>query len=387
MFFGQMVRWALVVSVVSVYGSIVAMDNPSDQGNKGQKHELLQDGLEHTQQNKKGSFLNQVLHNPAKALARTNRTHDCFEQCLRDNKLLFDDMTKLEVKQLQTVIKKRYEIWKKLSSECPSLGECTKLDSGDCPLSRLSFPQFREAFEVEAVRILSETITKNHDKPISYLGFGAGGMFQDLVVLTKMLEQNPRVSLFVHLVDPGFFPITEYRKYSGLTKAIDINYKIDNTNALEKLFFCVQKDEKCDHFKNVGVELGIEIMRFKVQDELHRCLEFISFLNRSFPQAKTELFVYSCAREYLDFIKNAGARYADLITAVDIDDEKSVKNGAMKEYLALCKEVLQAYSGANNLCLGKNFGKKPCKGLLQVSLNKKRDDLVMHMYRFENEGI
>ena len=61
--------------------------------------------------------------------------------------------------------------------------------------------QYRTAFEERATSLLLEKLKS--EQPIQYVGFGSGGLFQDLVILAKTLKQKPASSIVINLIDPN----------------------------------------------------------------------------------------------------------------------------------------------------------------------------------------
>jgi hypothetical protein len=116
---------------------------------------------------------------------------------------------------------------------CPFilLSECSELTSGaPCAYSRAAYPARRRDFENQVVAALVHALDTSVNQTASYVSFASGGLFQDLVILTKVYLVRPAARILMHCIDPlmDYYPIM--RISNGLTPWIDpkmsLNYKL-----------------------------------------------------------------------------------------------------------------------------------------------------------------
>lgn len=87
--------------------------------------------------------------------------------------------------------------------------------------------------------------------------------------------------------------------------------------------------------------------------------QFISFLQKIFPQAQLSLLVHASTDEYLQYLDDNKLSYPSVITAVDIEDEMSLMRGSTTNYLKLCVLSLQQNPSSKNFFLSR--GKNRCE--------------------------
>ncbi len=84
------------------------------------------------------------------------------------------------------------------------LGECT--DTSNCLLSRACNPKFRAAFEKHTSQLLIDKLQSSPTTPVNYTSFGCGDAFQDLIIITKTLIEQPKALLTIHMIDGNNTP-------------------------------------------------------------------------------------------------------------------------------------------------------------------------------------
>ena len=177
-----------------------------------------------------------------------------------------------------------------LSSKTPVCfqTECVGND-GPCPISRLANPLYRKVYTQAVTKAASSILSKDKNGLV-YVGFAAGGRFQDLVNLVNILDENKKAKIDIHLIDS---------KYSVYVDALD--------------------------------QLGPS-HEVVVQGKHIKYYQFIKFLRDAFPDAKLRMFVHSSSESYLQHQKQNKANGTVFITGSDFDD-----NECLNDYVELLK--------------------------------------------------
>lgn len=194
---------------------------------------------------------------------------------------------------------------KKIEKVCPLFlldERSVEHDGKVCELSRSAHPHFRADFEKNAVTVLSEILKKQDetDTPTSLVSFTSDKRFQELVILTKTLAQNPQAKMNIHLINENQAPTV---------------YDLD---AIEPITTVHTRD-----------------------------LQMLNWLHRTFPEAQLSLFTHPSVDNYLEYI-NREKTAADVIMAADIADDSE------QEYIRLCGVTLNAKKSSQNLLLAKS---------------------------------
>lgn len=157
-----------------------------------------------------------------------------------------------------------------------NLGEC------QCPKFNRETQPFRKVLE----RALLYNFTKydvDKSQPIVYTSVGSGALFEDLLILTKLLEQGYR-NITINLID------SRYKKF------------------IERGAFCIQK------IGNVQCEAD------RMNDIFYDFLKWFGFLSVSFyPGLVTDVFVYSKLEAYLCDVRNGSNLKSDIGVVIDFD--------------------------------------------------------------------
>lgn len=246
-------------------------------------------------------------------------------------------------------VKKTFE---ELEKTCPLflLGECVAQDEGDCTLSRSYNPKFRNDFENDVVTACIQSLKIKAS--ICYTGFGSGGMFQDLVIIAKTLDQHPDANIAINLIDPKYFPHMYLQDYLKQPREIDILYDYTPTQEFLDHALKAAKEESnqqlsvTDEIFKKNLTLALLVLSKKQK-------EFISFLQEQFPQARISLSVHSSTDEYLKYNNTHKLNYPDVITAVDIEDENSLEQNSIAAFSKLCVLALQKNPSSKNFWLTK----------------------------------
>lgn len=286
-------------------------------------------------------LLETLVSNPLVALQNTHAVYEQYASTAKKQGLDINKLTKKEFVPLWQEIKGRFE------NESPIflLGECF----GECSLSRSYHPEYREAFEKKTVTTLVATLNST-DEPVHYVGFASGRMFQDLVILVKALTKKPNATIVIHLIDVKNSIYVTCRDLIG--DAHEVSAKS-----------CINPEPIMEAFKKTArTEGGINDMDDK---ELEKQLaltvltgeqpyiQYISYLQNSFPQAHVSLHVHDTAEQYLAYLDKYDLPYPDIITAADIQDEMSFTQGCNDAYTKLCVKVLQENPSSHAIWLAK----------------------------------
>ncbi len=295
--------------------------------------------------------LSTILTDPLTALNDLYRVNDDFQSDAKFYKI--EDCSQPHEQALD-LLNQLVAVYEKEESPIFLLGECTKQDFWPCQLSRTWQPRYRNQFEARVVSSLQEKL--NSSDAVHYVGFGCGGMFQDLVIACKLLSQKSDGVLTMHLIDPkfwGFLNLYNKSKDNDLNQPfeVDVQRRADFSEGIDKLV---------DYVQNMDA-----LMRTLSLDEVKRkiCLEpagiedpakqFLSFLKTSFPQAVLNLYLYAKATDYTDYVQKNGLPYPDMVCAADIDDEMSLWRNSLNDYNLLCIKVLQNRPDSSNILLRK----------------------------------
>ncbi len=264
------------------------------------------------------NLLATLLNNPSNCLNHLCDINEQFESACNDKKLMesnyADDQISLTLESLIQSHEKKSPIF--------------LLSESKCLLTRTLNPQYREQFEERVVGQLVAKLESSTDT-VQYVGFGSGGMYQDLIILCKALESKPRASLSIHLIDCPKNQSAEYRE---------------------------------------GMEYIKKMNQVKYIKAENRTRQFTTFLQKAFPHAQITLQLHKNDDAYLDYIKQHNLPYPDVICAADIDSQPGIT-----DYVFLTKTILEKKPDTDNTLLeekisGQHGNTKA--NLITISLNK-----------------
>ena len=230
--------------------------------------------------------LNNLIVNPKSALDHIHHVRDKLAEKYKDksekNKSSFIPESEAE------------ELMKEARQNSPIflIGECIKEDWGPCLLSRSHAPQYRNHFENETVTTLIKQI-ESEEAPIHYTGFACGGMFQDLVVLTKTLAQKPNASLAIHLIDLEHTPYVACQDLIGPTREVKPTESLDPHKVIDQLMERAKKEKWVNEKDCEGDKLEDTKKQFTgiCKDYDEKAKQFVSYLQRTFPDAQLSLYL------------------------------------------------------------------------------------------------
>ena len=190
-------------------------------------------------------------------------------------------------------------------------------------------------------QVVAALLHKSHeiqDRPIEYAGFGTGGSFQDFVIIAKTLAQKPDAILSIHLIDPKFTPYVKICDLLGHSRSIDQEQTTDFLALMDQFIPYARKNWGAEQLSDAEIEQNILGECLPIEEKMR---QFVSFLKKMFPQATLSLSVHENGQSYLDYRGKQHLPCADVLTAVDIEDEMSLLAGSTVVYARLCKEVLK----------------------------------------------
>lgn len=341
----------------------------------------------------KPDLLSLILYNSVAALTLAYEANDRFVEQAKDAKT--DDLIEAD---LDRGIQEYKKLVHQCEVECPILllGECTKVDFWPCSLSRLSNPRYRQLYEDRVVTVLCAKIDQAHGVPVQYVSFGSGGLFQDLVILTKVLAQKPDAVLAIHFIDIKFTPYVAACDVRDGPRIIGVEHELDLKAVMSKLKEIARREwrggEISDH--QLGRNIGIECICIEAKIK-----EVVSWLTSKFPHAQLTFYVHNSGESYVNYLTQKGIAYPDVLTAVDIQDEMSLLRSSVLGYYQLCRHTLLNNPLTYNLWLDKTMVNDPAFGwgtgkdveLVRISLDpcdratevklKKDDGSEEHIYR------
>lgn len=287
----------------------------------------------------KPPVLDSLLTNPYKALIQGYKIRTNFADKFKNEN--GDDLDLK--KQLSTYKKLKKETKKK--SPLFLLGECTE----GCVLSRAYESDYRKIYEDRVIAALSAK-SKILEQPMQYTSFGCGGMFQDLVVITKFLAQNPNAKIDIHLIDMQHTPYCGIRNLLQKDFAVKPKENIDLEPEMEKIIALAREKWGAEKLSDNVIKNSITISYIEQED---KGKQFISYLRKTFPHAQISLCLHASTDDYIIYLKEHNIPYPDIVTAADIMDEMSLLKKSAKNYISLCIKTLQNKPESTNIWLDK----------------------------------
>lgn len=299
-------------------------------------------------------LLNLLINDPKKALDYSNKICKEFYEKIYKNSCTQEQRIKFYTKK------------------CPFflLGECTQNeDYYRCILSRSYNPLFRERFESNVVTATLEKLKTN--TMVNYVSFGSGGMFQDLVIIAKVLAKEPTANININVIDTQYGDYVCMREY--LKNGRQVSREFDDTPPEDYLNYLLELAKKESDFDGKA-----DLLKLNHRNEVillgKRYQQFILFLQEMFPKANLSLSVYASTDDYLKCITADEKLFPDLIVTADIDwdDLNCLANKSTLAYIKLCLISMQKKSTATNVWLSKGCKFKRPK-IVTYSLKKIAD--------------
>ena len=233
------------------------------------------------------------------------------------------------------------------------LDECTKQGCRNCVLSRTYEPKFREVFESRVVSSLCQQLSL-HERPIEYVGFASGGMFQDHVILTKTLAKRPDARINIHLIDIKYITYIACKDLLKDTREVHPDINTDPTRVIRQLRQYARANS--DDAKEINnKELAPRLINVCKWHE-SRGQQSIAWLRKTFPCALLKLHLHNTTDSYYKYIDRTKTNNPDVIATADIEDELSITQLSIKDYLKLCVLALKRNPMVQNTWLTRDYG-------------------------------
>lgn len=210
-----------------------------------------------------------------------------------------------------------------------------------CLFDRSMHPNRRAAFENKIAEAFKGIAHVAHSRPIIYASVGAGGMFQDAVILTQFLAKNPQAHIDIHLIDLKYGPLADYMKKTGQSEISSATVGKEQINTVAHELDCVNP-------LNVAQAILGEYTKHK---------QLLFWLKKHFPHARVHLFAHDTVEQYCASLESApDDQYPDIMCAADVQDDY---RSAVPDFLILCQKTLLVKPESKNVGLIKSSEEKP----------------------------
>lgn len=304
----------------------------------------------------------EITHTPdslvANPLLHLQKMHTTFNQFEKE----FNKLNKSHKKSQLNLTKTYNSIVQKHEQTCPLflLGECTEemeniINDGNCLLSRTYKPEFRAAFERHTSQLLINKLQISPTTAVNYTSFGCGAGFQDLVIITKALIEQPKALLNIHMIDSNNTPYVsaiDFLDYSRKIIIDQIPFSFESRLAEYAKHTREQEKDEPEIKSMTEKELQQELLLLCLAKEA-QYKQFLSWLTQKFSLAKISLYLHAQVTNYCDFLEKNKFPHADIVTTADIDDYESLTHGSLQDYEELCIKTLAAKPTSNTAWLKK----------------------------------
>lgn len=189
------------------------------------------------------------------------------------------------------------------------LDEC---DCEKCPLMRKNNPKYRGDFESLVVRALIQKLDASSEgRSINYTTYAPGKLLQDLIIIVKTLFERPSAHIDIHIIDIVYKNMLLARDIMNRSHEVDGSLTTMTSEDIEMLS---SKIQMCCNNKNC-------LWKQLTRDEQEK-QQYVAFLQEMFPKAQIRLFAHASRFDYLQYLQEHQLSSADILTAVDIDDEE-----------------------------------------------------------------
>lgn len=318
-------------------------------------------------------LLEKILYEPQAALAHINSMHEKIftETFLAKIKELGKDHTIESAHAENTYVEQTL-------NNCGNvpvlIGECT---SQTCRFTRAIQSRYREFFENTVTEALIEQL--DSEKQTVYTSFGSGGLFQDLVILTKALAQKPDANIAIHLIDTKFGTYVDCCDMLNTSHQIFLDTQIDPTQIpLEKIRSWQDVNNLAGFSHN---ELMYKAITHSFSTEL-KIKQFLKWLTSTFSHAKIAVYVHDTASNYLEYVTKNALEYADIIVAADIEDDGSTLQYGPSNFCSLCLKTKDHKKSSKNFWL-KILGKFGAS-ILSIDVQPSKNSFEIHYKDSDN---
>lgn len=313
-----------------------------------------------------------LLIDPANALKKANKGYVEFFYSINE--------TGIQKKSIETFHEemKRLQLKGEKHSPIFLLNECTQKPFGPCFLSRTFDSKYREYFNKKVCRKILSKLQKQ--KSVHIVSFGAGELFHDLESVVTICAQIPDAQIEIHSIDFENVPYALFRKIENNGYEISVQDGVNATSCLKKITEHLRKelnqeDAPLNRPEYLAQQCLLKDARFK---------QFLTFAQKTFPRAQIRLFAHSHYQYYLEYVKKH-ATQPDILTAVDIDDQKSRQTYSTEHYKKLCVELIKINPHCDNLWLV-NATRKALPQVYSISLESS-PEAVQEEMKNDNDPI
>lgn len=313
-----------------------------------------------------------LLIDPANALKKANKGYVEFFYSINE--------TGIQKKSIETFHEemKRLQLTGEKHSPIFLLNECTQKPFGPCFLSRTFDSKYRDYFNKKVCRKIISKLQKQ--KSVHVVSFGAGELFHDLQLVVTICAQIPDAQIEIHSIDFENVPYALFRKIENNGYEISVQDGVNATSCLKKITEHLKKelnqeDAPLNRPEYLAQKCLLKDARFK---------QFLTFTQKTFPRAQIRLFAHSHYQYYLEYVKKH-VKQPDILTAVDIDDQKSRQTYSTEHYKKLCVELIKINPHCNNLWLV-NATRKSLPQVYSISLENS-PEAVQEEMKNDNDPI
>lgn len=173
----------------------------------------------------------------------------------------------------------------------------TECDTKSCDLNRQQ-SSARSFYEQE----VTEQLLQQSQNNLNLVSFASGGLFPELVILTKFFKQAPNKNVHIVCIDHGYIP------FIALCNAFRQN-NLEVSNSLVQQIYTFADITQRDFSAKK------EFVKFLLLTQ-HRFKQFVSYVN-SISNNKCKVTIFGELVPYLKWCKENPEMAADVLTAID----------------------------------------------------------------------
>ena len=322
-----------------------------------------------------------LTSNPIQHLTIMKTTRDLFETKR--------EMVETKQHELTQLIEQYKALLTKYEQVCPLflLGECTKeigniALENNCLLSRMYKPDFRQKFDQHVSQLLCNKLQASTTTNTVYTSFGCGDAFQDLIIITKALIQQPKAFLTIHLIDGKNTPYVAAVDFLNHSRQIKTEHEFSFGSRLAQYERYARNKEKNDPVIQALThdELKQQLTLLCIEQEA-QYKQLLSWLTQQFSSSHISLYLHDNIINYCDFIKKNNLTHADVLTTADIEDDGSRMTNSIDHYYILCQKTLTEKPTSVNAWLGKLANNSV--GILTASLPTPSSNICFAIDKFK----
>ena len=217
-----------------------------------------------------------------------------------------------------------------------------------CPYDRIQYPQIRKDFEEIVAAHMVDKVNNSKGFPVHCTFFNSSGLFQELMIMLKVLMQVPEARVTVHLIDNHYNLYCRARALKENSYVRDVSsYSTIISEVLTFMPFILKGE-------NDAARL-VKDCAATQWDYVKNCLwvegitkQFTSCLKALFPKAQIAVQVHDLFANYLNYLATFKLPHPDIVTAIDIDTNKAVVEELLEEYTTLYIATLQHKPNSQN---------------------------------------